>query len=91
MQKIAVCDDSPQDVAAVVGQALPLAHGLLAANPHGVGIVDNPVANSICQKRVRQLLLPSRDVKLGDFQSKSKCAFVGKVKWRTGLHPVRRI
>lgn len=64
MQKIAVCDESPQDIAAVVGQALPLAHGLLAANPHGVGIVDNPVANSICQKRVRQLLRPSPDVKL---------------------------
>ncbi len=46
-------------------QPLPLAHGFLAANDHCVSIVDNPVADGICQKWVGQLLRPSRNVKLG--------------------------
>ena len=45
-------------------QALPLTHGLLTANYHGVGVVDDPVADGICQKRVGQLLRPARNVKL---------------------------
>ena len=46
-------------------QTLPLAHGFLAANDHGVGIVDDPVADSVCQERIRQFLRPPRNVKLG--------------------------
>ena len=46
-------------------QPLSLAHGLLAANHYGVGIVNDPVTDGICQKRVGQFLRPSRDVKLG--------------------------
>ena len=46
-------------------QPLLLAHGFLAANDHGVGIVDDSVADGISQQRVRQLLRPARNVKLG--------------------------
>ena len=46
-------------------QALPLAHGFLAANHYGIGIVDDSVADGIRQKRVGQLFRPSRNVKLG--------------------------
>ena len=46
-------------------QTLALAHGFLAANDHGVGIMDDPVADGVCQKRVRQLFRPSRNIKLG--------------------------
>lgn len=31
-------------------QTLPLAHGLLASNDYGVGIVDNTVADGISQQ-----------------------------------------
>ena len=48
-----------------IQQPLPLAHGFLAANHYGVGIVDDAVADGICKKRVGQLLRPARDVKLG--------------------------
>ena len=33
-------------------QTLSLAHRFLTSNDHGVGIVDNAVADSICQQRV---------------------------------------
>ena len=46
-------------------QALSLAHGFLTANDHSIGIVDDPVADGISQKRGGQFLRPSRDVKLG--------------------------
>ena len=46
-------------------QPLPLAHGLLAVNDYGVGVMDDPVADGICQQRVGQLLRPSRNIKLG--------------------------
>ena len=36
-------------------QPLPLTHGFLASNDHGVGIVDNTVADGISQQWVRQL------------------------------------
>ena len=46
-------------------QSLPLAHGFLATNDHGVGVVDDAVTDGICQQRVGQLLRPARNVKLG--------------------------
>ena len=46
-------------------QSLPLTHGFLTANDYGVGIVDDSVADGISQQRVRQLLRPARNVKLG--------------------------
>ena len=46
-------------------QPLPLAHGLLAANDHGVSVVDNAVADCVCQKWIGQLLRPAWDIKLG--------------------------
>ena len=46
-------------------QALPLAHGLFSANHYDVSIVDDSVTDGVRQKRVRQLLRPSWDVKLG--------------------------
>ena len=46
-------------------QVLPLAHGLLAANDYGVGVVDDAVADGIGQQRVGQLFRPARNVKLG--------------------------
>ena len=39
-------------------QTLPLAHGFLASNDHGVSIVDDSVADGISQQRVRQLFRP---------------------------------
>lgn len=33
-------------------QTFPLTHGLFAANHYGVGVVDDPVADDIGQKRV---------------------------------------
>ena len=46
-------------------QTLPLAHGFLASNDHGVSIVDDSVADGISQQWVRQLFRPARNVKLG--------------------------
>ena len=46
-------------------QTLPLTHGFLASNDHGVSIVDDSVADGISQQWVRQLFRPSRGVKLG--------------------------
>ena len=46
-------------------QPLPLAHGFLAANDYGVGVVNNSVADGISQQWVRQLFWSARDVKLG--------------------------
>ena len=46
-------------------QPLPLAHGFLAANDYGVGIVNNTVADGISQQWVRQLFRSARNVKLG--------------------------
>ena len=46
-------------------QPLPLAHGFLAANDHGVGIVVNTVADGVGQQRIGQFLCPARNVKLG--------------------------
>ena len=46
-------------------QTLPLTHGFFSANDYGVGIVDDSVADGISQQRVRQLLRPARNVKLG--------------------------
>ena len=46
-------------------QPLPLAHGFLAANDYGVGVVDDSVADGISQQWVRQLFRPARNVKLG--------------------------
>ena len=46
-------------------QPLPLAHGFLAANDYGVGVVNNSVADGISQQWVRQLFRPARNVKLG--------------------------
>ena len=46
-------------------QTFPLAHGLLAANHYRVGVMDNPVADGVGQKRVGQLLRPARNIKLG--------------------------
>ena len=39
-----------------IQQTLPLAHGFLAANDYGVGVVDDAVADGICQQRIGQLL-----------------------------------
>ena len=49
----------------MVLQPLPLAHGFLASNDYGVGIVGNTVADGISQQWVRQLFRPARNVKLG--------------------------
>ena len=46
-------------------QTLALAHGFLAANDHGVGIMDDAVTDGVCQQRIGQLFRPARDVKLG--------------------------
>ena len=46
-------------------QPLPLPHRFFAANNYGVGIVDDAVADSICQKWIGQLLRPAWDIKLG--------------------------
>ena len=47
-------------------QILPLAHGLLTAiNDHGLGLVDDTVADGISQLRVGQFLRLVRNVKLG--------------------------
>ena len=46
-------------------QPLPLAHGFLAANDYGVGVVDDSVADGISQQWVRQLFRSARNVKLG--------------------------
>ena len=46
-------------------QPLPLAHGFLAANDYGVGVVNNTVADGISQQWVRQLFRSARNVKLG--------------------------
>lgn len=46
-------------------QNLPLAYGFRASNHYGVGIVDNPVTDCVCQKWIGQLLLLARDVELG--------------------------
>ena len=46
-------------------QTLPLAHGFLAANDYGVGIVNNSVADGVGQQRIGQFLWPTRSVKLG--------------------------
>ena len=46
-------------------QALPLAHGFLAVNDYGVGVMNDPVADGVCQQRIGQLRPPAWDVKLG--------------------------
>ena len=46
-------------------QPLPLAHGFLAANDYGVGVVDDSVADGISQQWIGQFLRPARNVKLG--------------------------
>ena len=46
-------------------QTLALAHGFLAANDHGVGVMDDAVTDGVCQQRIGQLFRPARDVKLG--------------------------
>ena len=43
---------------ALLLHALPLAHGLLTVNNHLVGIVDNAVADGVCQDRIANLLSP---------------------------------
>ena len=46
-------------------QTLPLAHGFLAANDYGLGIVNNSVADGVGQQRIGQFLWPTRSIKLG--------------------------
>lgn len=46
-------------------QAFPLLHGLLAANDNCVSIVDDSVADRVCQNRIDELLSPARNVKFG--------------------------
>lgn len=43
-------------------QTLALAHGFLAANDHGVGIMDDAVTDGVCQQRIGQLFRPARDI-----------------------------
>ena len=45
-------------------QTLLLAHGFLAANHYGVGVVDDAVEDGIRQKQIGQLLQSFRNVKL---------------------------
>ena len=46
-------------------QSLPLAHGFLATNDHGVGVVDDAVVDRIRQQRVGQLFWPAWNIELG--------------------------
>ena len=48
----AIAEGSQTRLLSGVLQPLPLAHGFLAANDHGVGIVDDAVADSICHYMV---------------------------------------
>ena len=57
------CGESNSRLSDVL-QASLLAHGLLTANHYGIGIND-PVADSIRQKRAGQFVRPYRNVKLG--------------------------
>ena len=45
-------------------QAFMLTHGVLAANYYAIRIVDDTVTNSVSQRRVAELLMPSGNLKL---------------------------
>ena len=60
-----IAEESRTSLLSGVLQPLPLAHGFLAANDYGVGVVDDAVADGICQQRVGQLFRPARNIKLG--------------------------
>ena len=49
----------------LVSQALDLAHGIIAANDDGVGIVDDTIADGVGQRGLADLLVPAADLKLG--------------------------
>ena len=45
--------------------SLTLSHGVYSVNDYGIGIVDDAVANGVCEDRVAELSVPAADVELG--------------------------